>query len=78
MRKIIARKLRRRRPTLGDTWHLDEVFLKINGELHYLWRAVDQHGVVLDILVQGRRNARLQSASSSACSLASSTSPGAW
>ena len=52
-----ARKLRRRRPKPGDTWHLDEVFLKINGGLHYLWRAVDQHGVVLDILVQGRRNA---------------------
>jgi putative transposase len=52
-----ARKLRRRRPKPGDTWHLDEVFLRINGELHYLWRAVDQHGVVLDILVQDRRNA---------------------
>ena len=52
-----ARKLRRRRPKPGDTWHFDEVFLKINGELHYLWRAVDQHGVVLDILVQDRRNA---------------------
>jgi putative transposase len=52
-----ARKLRRRRPKPGDTWHLDEVFLRINGALHYLWRAVDQHGVVLDILVQGRRNA---------------------
>ncbi|MBK1662583.1 IS6 family transposase, partial [Paracraurococcus ruber] len=52
-----AAKLRRRRPKPGDTWHLDEVFLRINGVLHYLWRAVDQHGVVLDILVQGRRNA---------------------
>ena len=52
-----ARKLRRCRPKPGDTWHLDEVFLKIDGELHYLWRAVDQHGVVLDILVQNRRNA---------------------
>jgi putative transposase len=52
-----ARKLHRRRPKTGDTWHLDEVFLRINGVLHYLWRAVDQHGVVLDILVQGRRNA---------------------
>jgi putative transposase len=52
-----ARKLRRRRPRPGDTWHLDAMFLKINGELHYLWRAVDQHGVVLDILVQDRRNA---------------------
>ena len=53
----VARRLRRRRPRPGDTWHLDEVFLKINGELFYLWRAVDQHGVVLDILVQERRNA---------------------
>ena len=53
----LARKLRQRRPKPGDTWHLDEVFLKISGELHYLWRAVDQHGVVLDILVQDRRNA---------------------
>jgi hypothetical protein len=53
----VARKLRRRRPKPGDTWHLDEVFLRINSVLHYHWRAVDQHGVVLDILVQGRRNA---------------------
>jgi len=53
-----AAKLRRRRPKPGDTWHLDEVFIRINGELHYLWRAVDQHGVVLDILVQDRRNRR--------------------
>ena len=52
-----ARRLRRRRPKPGDTWHLDEVFLRIDGVLHYLWRAVDQHGVVLDILVQDRRNA---------------------
>jgi putative transposase len=52
-----ASRLRRRRPRPGDTWHLDEVFLRIRGTLHYLWRAVDQHGVVLDILVQGRRNA---------------------
>lgn len=51
-----ARRLRRRRPRPGDTWHLDEVFLRINGTLHYLWCAVDQHGVVLDILVQERRN----------------------
>ena len=40
----------------ADTWHLDEVFIRIRGVLHYLWRAVDQHGVVLDILVQDRRN----------------------
>ncbi len=52
-----ARKLRQRRPKPGDTWHLDEVFLKINGELHYLWRTVDQNGVVLDIRVRDRRNA---------------------
>ena len=53
----VASRLRRRRPKPGDTWHMDEVFLRINGKLHYLWRAVDQHGVVLDILVQDRRNA---------------------
>src|SRR5215218_3204631 len=52
-----AHRLRRRRPRPGDTWHLDEVYLRIDGVLHYLWRAVDQNGVVLDILVQGRRNA---------------------
>ena len=52
-----ARKLRQRRPKPGDTWHVDEVYLKINGVLHYLWRVVDQHGVVLDILLQSRRNA---------------------
>ncbi|AWV20477.1 Transposase (plasmid) [Roseomonas mucosa] len=51
-----AAKLWRRQPKPGDTWHLDEVFLRINGVLHYLWRAVDQHGVVLDILVQDQRN----------------------
>ena len=46
-----------RRPRLGDKWHLDEVFVKNNAKLCYLWRAVDQHGNVLDILVQSRRNA---------------------
>ena len=40
----------------GDKWHLDEVFIRINGMMHYLWRAVDQHGNVLDILVQSRRD----------------------
>jgi putative transposase len=50
-------KLRRRRPRPGDKWHLDEVFIRIKGVLHYLWRAVDQDGVVLDILVQSRRSA---------------------
>ncbi len=55
--RSFADKLRRRRPRPSDTWHLDEVFLRINGKRHYLWRAVDQHGVVLDILVQNCRNA---------------------
>ena len=44
-------------PRPGDKWHLDEVFVGINGRLRYLWRAVDQHGNVLDVLVQSRRNA---------------------
>jgi putative transposase len=52
-----ADRLRRRRPRPGDKWHLDEVFIRIRGELHYLWRGVDQNGTVLDILVQSRRNA---------------------
>ncbi len=51
-----ANELRRRRPRPGDKWHLDEVFIKIRGKDHYLWRAVDQDGNVLDILVQSRRN----------------------
>jgi transposase-like protein len=52
-----ANCLRRRRPRPGDKWYLDEVFIRIQGVQHYLWRAVDQNGVVLDILVQGRRDA---------------------
>ncbi len=51
-----ANDLKRRRPQPGDKWHLDEVFLTIHGKTAYLWRAVDQHGTVLDILVQSRRN----------------------
>ena len=51
-----AKRLRIRRGRLGDRWHLDEVFLRINGRLQYLWRAVDQDGEVLDILVQPRRS----------------------
>jgi putative transposase len=47
---------RRRRPRPGERWHLDELHLKINGRKHWLWRAVDQDGMVLDILVQSRRN----------------------
>ena len=51
-----ANALRHRRSRPGDKWHLDEVFIQINGETHYLWRAVDQDGNVLDILVQARRD----------------------
>src|SRR3954447_18491324 len=53
-----ANEFRRRRPRPGDKWHLDEVFVQINGVQHYLWRAVDQDGTVLDILVQSRRDKR--------------------
>jgi putative transposase len=53
-----ANSLRRRRPRPGDKWHVDEVFIKICGKTHYLWRAVDQQGTVLDILVAFRRDAR--------------------
>src|SRR3954463_15312117 len=51
-----ANLIRRRLPRPGDKWHMDEVVLKIAGKTHYLWRAVDQHGVVLDVLVQSRRD----------------------
>lgn len=54
--QVYANRLRRRRPRPGDKWHLDEVFLSIKGERQYLWRAVDQDGNVLDILVQRRRD----------------------
>jgi putative transposase len=53
-----ASKIRRRLPAPGDKWHLDEVVISIAGRNHWLWRAVDQHGTVLDILVQSRRNAK--------------------
>ena len=53
-----ANELKRRRPRPGDSWHMDEVFIRIGGKQHYLWRAVDQDGHVLDILVQSRRNTR--------------------
>src|SRR4030081_584901 len=55
--QTFANRLRRRRPRPGDKWHLDEVFIRIHGVQHYLWRAVDQDGVVLDVLVQPRRDA---------------------
>ena len=51
-----ANQWQRRGPKPGDKWHCDEVFLTINGQRHYLWRAVDQDGTILDILVQRRRD----------------------
>ena len=53
-----ARRLRRHQGRLGDIWHVDEVFVKIGGERHYLWRAVDEDGGVIDVLVRRYRNAR--------------------
>ena len=58
IRPDLRQRATRRRARPGDTWHLDEVFIKINGTSHYLWRAVDQHGNVLDILVTSRRDAK--------------------
>ena len=64
---VYARRLRRRRGRLGDTWHLDEVFVTIQGRQQYLWRAVDEDGDVLDILVQSHRNRRAPSDSFGRC-----------
>ena len=54
--QAFANQIRRRLPGPGDKWHLDEVCLTIGGKKHWLWRAVDQDGVVLDVLVQSRRD----------------------
>ena len=53
---MIAADLRKRRLKPHTTWHLDEVYLKIDGRMLYLWRAVDAEGEVLDVLVQSKRN----------------------
>ncbi len=50
--------IKRDRPGAADKWHLDEVVIPINGRRHWLWRAVDANGDVLDILVQPQRNAK--------------------
>lgn len=52
----IAAQIRLGRPSPADKWHLDEVVIAIKGRKHWLWRAVDANGDVLDILVQSRRN----------------------
>ncbi len=54
----IAQSLRRRQPRPGDVWHLDEVVVKIADRSYWLWRAVDQHGVVLEEILQSRRDKR--------------------
>ncbi len=56
--QAFANQIRRRLPVASDKWHLDEVVLTIAGVKHWLWRAVDQNGMVLDILVQSRRDTR--------------------
>ena len=56
--QAFANELRRRQPRRGDKWHLDEMVITMNGKHHYLWRAVDQEGFTLDILVQSRRNTK--------------------
>jgi putative transposase len=55
---IIAAELRKRRPKPHAVWHLDEVYLKIDGRMVYLWRPVDAEGEVLDVLVQSKRDKR--------------------
>ena len=55
---MLARGLRRRAPRPGDIWHLDEVRMVIRGRVFWLWRAVDQHGVVLDEILQRRRDTK--------------------
>ena len=56
--RLFANELKRRRPRPGDKWDMDEVFIRIRGKQHLLWRAVDQGGNVLDVLVQSRRSAK--------------------
>ena len=54
--RIYTRRLKRRYHGYGDTFYIDEVFVKINGKQHYLWRAVDQDGEVIDVFLQSRRD----------------------
>ena len=53
-----AKRLRRRHQGYGDTFFIDEVFVKVQGKQHYLWRAVDQDGEVVDVFLQARRDGR--------------------
>src|SRR5271167_667995 len=56
--KTFADRIRQRAPARGDKWHMDEVVVSISGEQHWLWRAVDQNGFVLDVLIQRQRDSR--------------------
>ncbi len=53
---LYAAQLRKKRAKIGSKWHLEEVFIKMNGVQHYLWRAIDEQGATIDILVQPRRD----------------------
>jgi putative transposase len=53
---LYARRLKRKHRGYGDTFYIDEVFVKISGKQHYLWRAVDQDGYVIDVYLQARRD----------------------
>src|SRR4051794_21484752 len=53
-----ATRIRRKLPAVGDKWHLGEVVIKIAGQKHWRWRAIDQDGIVLEILVQRRQDKR--------------------
>ena len=53
---LYARRLKRKHRGYGDTFYIDEVFVKINGKQHYLWRAVDQDGEVVDVYLQAKRD----------------------
>ena len=56
--QIYARRLKRKHQGYGDTFYIDEVFVKIGGKQHYLWRAVDQDGEVIDVFLQARRDGK--------------------
>ena len=71
-----ANQIRRRLPRVGDKWHLDEVVLKIGGVKHWLWRAVDQTGVVLDVFdPTPTRQAGCQAATAQAVEKADAAAP---
>ena len=53
---MYARRLKRKHRGFGDTFYIDEAFVKINGKQHYLWRAVDQDGEVVDVYLQNKRD----------------------